>query len=970
MIDVLIEINGFEQLKKVEPEILSDLTDYFTGLFSGSMVGRSYRFGSLLLFRFSPGKRELESLFSTIRRAWSEVEFHGEKLRGYNLLVDRDNGLSEEDLEKWVQNRILMVQKDNSFWISREAAELFEPYAELSENGEGFIVLGDHHDTVEEEGKLVRFLDAHPLMEIFLEQCGPLLNGEKGGVVFIHGPEGSGKEHALNYLKRKIAFLPGDLPFLYFSPPRSFTGAGVPLMEGMIKRGYIGMEHYLSRHSAKSWEDLSRLFELDPEYVYKEDVELLLTLYLEAYIRQMQEALLPSILVIRRIQEYRRETLNTLGRILGSFQGRDGFITIVSGREEELPADFAELAVVRVPFRRWHMRDLSLFLDPSFLKPLAEEHREPAMCLYHSFLLMERGKGYVSGAKATRRVVRELSDIHMKVLFLATITEGICTAEEIQRIFSIKNIERGEFSTIATDLIDIGLLAEKETLTPVFPQLRIILKKELGLEGDELERIFIEEVQKGALSGKSEHCIASLFMQEEHQSVQALKRLLGRIERFITIGKHALAAPLFEECSKKMNRLGDNPELRDYLDALYLYSAVNEGRDALAGELALKFSERPEPRDLAVRTLRRLAMGEFLLASHSWRKAMEPAKAALLELQESDRAPGTAVSNLLLGRVLLAMGRIDEAKDYFLIAGETGFSPSEEAQHEVLSAYLALNYYLEGNLSAAMREAGKAGAAAFRSGKRHWELYALFLTGRILFALGRYEEAQEQFLLCRNAAILCSADAPGEVLDGWICRAMIYQGKISAAIERLSSSLKNAEHCFFRAEAYFLNEEYPEALESIEEAFQLERDHLQIFSQPLPWKWDSGFSCVEDLALTVPGNHGALYQMIRAWRGLILSRNGRAEEGQQELSRITREDKLGEHDPDSHLYLFFQALSLPEGEGESKDGLDRLTQLSKALRYVQGLGSKIEKPADRHDFLGRNYWNAKLTARGRAAKLI
>ncbi|WP_051086183.1 tetratricopeptide repeat protein [Sediminispirochaeta bajacaliforniensis] len=972
MVDVLIEINGLEQLKVIEPELINELCSSLNHLFLAWAIEAPRNFGSVLLYRFSPGKRELGGLFEKLLHGWSMLEAKARKLRGLNFVVVKEEFGDDEELEAKLWRYLFTVKPDGSFWMEPGAAELFSPFAELSKEEQGFLVTGSRKDSTDNHDSILTFLDGHCSMDGLLDSFTPFLNGEKTGILFLWGPPGSGKIHALDYLRRHIAFRKEDLPFLRIEPPEGFTGVGVPLLEAMVRRGWKGIASMLSPGSMVCWNSLFHLLERDPETVRREDAELIFALYLEAYVAEMKAALLPPILFIEGLDRYRRETVRSLSRCFGLHQGKEGLLAVISSREGELPAEFSDYAVNKMAFQLWHQKELTRMVDEELLVGLDVEKEETAISLYHMGLLLRRGSRGFSGLAATKRLIRELPVFHQKLLYLTFITGGLYSAEQLRALFGIDSVEPGEFRTIATDLIDLGLLAESELLRPVFPELRDYLKRELGGEGEKLASFFTVYLSKDTEgSGRNAYRNNSIML-EEQPADQSASWLLDRLGRLVCSGRLSLATPFFEEATKSLHRLSPGEgELSDHLQALYLLSAIQEGRDSLAKEIISLFNERPEPRDWKVRNLRRLALGEYLLAVHAYRKAMEPAKAALLELQDLPGTPGEAVANLLLGRVILAMGRIDEAKDYFNIAGEVGFSPDEEDHSEEVALWSALAVFLGGNMSAALREAERGAVLARNSGKRQWELYADFLCARVLFALGRYEEALNRFFICLNNALLYPEEGYFEMVEGWIARCQTYQGKIESAIKRLSPSVDNPEHLFFLSEAAFLDERYDQAFEAIESSCRLEKDRLKLFSRPLPWNWESGFACVEDLAFAVPGGHGVLYQMARAWRGLILSRIGRIEEAKQELSRITREEKLADNDPYSHLYLFFQTLTMSDsGQGGTQEGLDRLTQLSKALRSVQGISSRIEVPVDRQDYLKRNYWNAKLTAQGRAAKLI
>ncbi len=984
MIDVVIEINGLKQLNVVEPGLIEKLKEEIGTIFSALPWESSLLHDTLIIYRFSLGKRETRTLFEAVERVWNAITSRSEKLRGFTLLVDK-NSFKDEEIGEKVEELLLKVPEDETFWFSKEAISLFSPHANFEECGGGSIFVHSL-DALEEHSKdLTLFMDSHPSIDAFMEQFSLLMHGEEEGLIFLNGPAGSGKRHLIRHLQRVLSARDNSPQFLIIESARGFTSPAVPLLSAINRLNWNEIAETLMGLEQISWQKRSHLLSIASEMVSREDGEILFALFIKAYADFMEKKLLPPIVIIQDLSELRPETVRIIARHIGDDVNRSRFLLILSGRSNIIPAEFASITIHQFRLQPWTPELLRKWVDDSDLDGIDMEKELYSVTLFHTLQLLREGKGLSLSFKASKKYLFTLSSLHKKILLQISITDGFFTLETLHTAFGNDLIERGDFSTILSDLIDYGFVRDEPFLRPIIPQLAEIVEKEYPEESngwkEEYANILLDQLHSFSAPF---YIPGEAFFDSAPFGLLSIEWVLGRIERLLAFEQGQLAAPWFEEATRQLAGMGNPlPWLRESLDTFYLLSAVREGRDGLASEIAGRFMERAEVSDFYVRNYQRLSLAEYLLAIHSYRKALDPAKAALLELQDPDLNRkgeiGEVGANLLLGRILLAMHRIDEAKDYFLIARESSSGSREVDRRHEIAAFMGLSYYLEGNYTAALREAEYCVDLADQRGLRRWGGYGLFLQGRVLFTLGRYEQAELCFASGLTEATIYQFEGGEELFRGWMCRSMTYQGKIASSIVRLRGSRENPEHRFFLAEALFLDENYAEALSAIEEARNLERDRLKLFTRPLPWNLETGFDTLEDLAFADPGRHGMLFQMIRAWYGLILSRNGRTEEGQQELSRLTREEKLAEQDPNSHLYLFFQTLVLPERDGsfgahyqdeESGEGLDTLTQLSKALRFVQGIGSRIEKSADRKDFLGRNYWNAKLTARGRAAKLM
>ena len=244
-----------------------------------------------------------------------------------------------------------------------------------------------------------------------------------------------------------------------------------------------------------------------------------------------------------------------------------------------------------------------------------------------------------------------------------------------------------------------------------------------------------------------------------------------------------------------------------------------------------------------------------------------------------------------------------------------------------------------------------------------YELYLVFLEVRIQFELGRYDECIE---LCCRGLNLCAlyGEEPRPVFARWLKRAEAYSGSAAKAAIALENQLDNPEARLFYSEALFLSDQREKALRALQpELFDLSSEPVY-FEPAERMKWSTGFAQVEDR-----GIHGELLGLrIRAFRAYMQSILEETNFGIDELARITREEKLSNIDPYNGLYFYYYACAIETASGVNN--LDRLTALSKALKYVQERAATMDNSADKLSYLRNNYFNSRILEEAKASNLL
>jgi tetratricopeptide (TPR) repeat protein len=346
--------------------------------------------------------------------------------------------------------------------------------------------------------------------------------------------------------------------------------------------------------------------------------------------------------------------------------------------------------------------------------------------------------------------------------------------------------------------------------------------------------------------------------------------------------------------------------------------------------------------------------------------ALARAKEVLFRVQENNSPCHIARAQLSVGSSMLCMGRVEEANDYFTLAYETSKSCGNPADRIEACIRRGISLFLYGNYSRADRQLSDGIGAVAGICYGDSLLFSYFLKGRIAFTLGRYAEAEELFWTCLSLATVLGKSH--YLFYGWIGRSRVYVDRIKEGLDILKRLPRSAEILYYTAEGLLFGGEIAPALEQVRHSEVLIRSETPANGCFGQYNWHNGYSNVEDCAFRGPQGRRVMLNCISALRWYLESLNGDGYAGRSILEKITREEKLGELDPFYHFYYLVHALLIPEDT--HNESLERITYLSKGLKYLQRIGSVIDDVSSRLDFINKNRWNRVLMDIARNEKLV
>ena len=957
MIYILIEINGFKQLKKIDNDFTDQLIDYMTSTFSMDEFRFIEQKNSIFVYACNSGESDFVSLFNNSINLFNYLKSVGTDLTGYNILLDKGLDIYSDDLSRKLFNRIYSLQKDESFYIASAVLSHFETFADFEQEEDFFKLVSFHEKKLDNKDNIVSVISKAKGMEKYLEYLTPLVNNDKHGLIFYYGKNISGNSILSFCIAELLQGKDTDIPWLYIKPDKSRISLNRSLIKSMDSQFLLKIPSYLDEPELSVWNQKSHFIMNSNSIIYDEDALILFRIYLKAYSRRMTELLMPAMVFILDSHDFNDLTLKYIATVLEDLYLDMDLITVMFSEDEDMPASFYGFQGKKVELDTWNLNDEgSLSAD----SPVS---------FYHSKLLQKMEDGLLNGSDATNRIVTQISHNSKRFLIIYTLFYDLCGKDEIISYLSVDQSDKYKNENLYNELVSRGFIYPGSNAFPIFPNIKKILAYEFSSE----DEVIVDKIINAVITRSMFH---EIIIYEKIANIYGLignylkeaNFLFNVINLLIITGKTITVGEYFERVAILLRRdiLGKNKiELRQNI--YFLKVALFENKDDFASDVYARLC-KVECDDVLLNSERLIVCSEYLFALYKYKKSLNIAKLALIDIQDSEDSYLKTLVNLNLARILMGLKRIDESMDYFKIAKETVNRERDLYSLLEINSHEAVVNFIYGNFSESLRLVNDALIICHQTGRRDWELFLIFLNGRILFELGNYSDAVIQFSEGLRQCDIYMDSSKKSLFNIWLGRSYIYLKEIRYGLKILNDYDNFSEALYFSAEGLFFKKEYNNAYDKIEQAYILERDRNRYFCSSNIISWESGYDFIEDRSLVVEGGYGVLFQLIRAFRAFIMSKTKDSMEGTQELAKLTREERLSEIDLNNGFYYYLHSLTLPEHTGA--EAVDRLTLLSKALRHIQKTASYIDNPKHRQMYLSMNYWNSGLMKEGREHKLI
>ena len=976
MIGILIEINGLHQLNKLDPGTGPEIQRQILAFLENRDL-ESYGARNCLYIQLPFSEEDNRKLWEGIREVYRYLFDRREEFQGFLILVDRTGISRPAEGFKKLRQRSIAIREQDALVITPRAEDYCRPYFDTVRKGAYLVLQSREKWMVPGSSGERAFYDRDRLVERIVQRLIPELGEqEPPGKFHFYGNDGIGKFHNIRESVMAVRGKAEGLPLPVVSGSPGLKADYQELMESLEKPFLEQVPELLTPRERFTWEARNFLLSQGVSDQGPEDFFLMYRLYLLAYIRACSSRTVPAHILCRNPELLGQESLEILKKIFRETREEGILVPVIISRESRLPEILEEDT-----WQRSRVTSLSLMEVESRLREagLEEENtyeiRERTeghvLYLFHYIMLMRNRipvPPELKGREISLHLLKAMDLRLQKVLYAISLFPGMTDSAHWEEILEKNEIVHQDAREALRELGELGFLLPECWLKPSLEE----VPEGTALSEQDQRQIQNAIARTGSrLWGDRQVFSAYSFLQGVYargDHFDFARQFYDYTSLMLERGQTAKAEILLEVFQNLIPEGAQDPLSETVIRALGLRSALIQGDREMARVRFLAFKDSPEAPLTLAEALANLETARYQYALGEYRQALEAAKKALLFLQEEGNSLLEADANCQIGLIMMGMDRLDEAAMYFTLSREQ-LSPGTAPHNYIKTLALeGLCQIILGNYSQAGRLLDQAEEKSGAYGRRGWEIYTLFLQGRRSFELGRYDQAEEQFL---RGLLLCQLyrnEERRKVFHAWIARSRIYQKRYAGALHLLGGLKPDGEVLFFTSEALFFLHRQERALEALELALRSLQTDVQEFFPGEYLSWSTGFTSVEDRAMRNREGSGVLLQQIRVFRGFLLGSGRDEEEGLQELSRITRDERICEEDPYNHFYYYLYNLVVPEmGDGES---VNKLTILSRALKYLQQRASRIDETRDKQDYLNRNYWNSLLMEEGRVQRIL
>jgi tetratricopeptide (TPR) repeat protein len=978
MYTITIEIHGLRQLMRINNELIHETRRRAIAaieVHGGRFVAEE---SGLWIFRFERARPEDRgSVLDALRQAITIMRAKESELSGWTLLLDyvEDSG----SLARELRDRTLRVSDENCAWVGEAAQALLVHHLQLEYDSRTHLYRVTGNDIGSAAAPETALALARS--DSAIEQIIDAITAESGSLLMIQSDD----DLALRTNTRAaLETLQGAATVRWLEAEP--TGEGIEPLFGLFERLQVHeTAFWLQSHEADSWAERQRIVEaimnrefgkILPDSV-ELDVLLALESYLAGYVRRAAEATSVPVVLCHEFDRWPEVAANGLLRVLGRMGATEAGagIVVVATCGTSIRADqLGRTASATLKLPRRSIVDYATVTGASVnwdrVARLGATRSAPVAhylaCAAHWDTRPDSELANLNGHDLAWRVILAQDSEVQEILLALDYADGFVTAADFAELAERLGTDAVRVPAVIERLVHAGLVVDARPPRCAYPELRGRLEMHLG---EKAKTVLVRVTEYVEMLLDRGSALASEPLIDLLVQAGLDRELPRRYHEYLTRELSCRSVKtshrlLYDAIPPRGYQQSTRMCMQSVVSANRLRLALLEGNMQAAERISgtadhsdseCNFAEA----DLAVQRAR------YTFLSGPGKETVALLKRAIVFYQELDDQAGLARANLDFGLVKLANEDVLGAGEYFLLASKAAASSNDLFEQLRARQLTVVNSYIFGNLSRALAHADELSAAAGAAGMRELQLFCDLTRGRVFFELGRYEEAADAFSRGRSRTRLYGFAEPERVLERWLARSLIYDGRLKRGLQILDGQDNSPEALLFVAEAELRRGNHAEALSALDrglEADSTSREPIERIG------WATGFSALEDRAIGVTRGMRVLTHQMLALRGYVLAESGDLSEGVSEMHRLTRELRSSEIDPYNRIYFYLYSLILPEsGDLNMEDGS---TVLGKAVRYIQERTSRMDEYAHKTDFLRKNYWNARLVSHAQAHNLV
>ncbi len=1001
MFYLLVEIHNVRQLQKIKQSYMSSVERSLLNLLEsrGARHVREDGGDHLFLFSESQGSEPaalVDAAFSTYRFLMS----HRDDLMGFLLLLDAPESEEDEVVLRRMRAQVRTVDLDEALLVGETAAPGFESLLKMHWSGGHWVVDDRVERTPSQLGESAAFCRhpqiCKPVMET-LEQFWD--ENWEPGIVLIHGPRFSGKRQALSYALEQIARDEGGPLYIDVHPGVRRESVIAPLVNSLRGWDLAEVSAHLRAVERPSWEARTGLIEmlldqrsaaLCPDSLQR-DFLIAYGLFVQSFVRRMDSLLLPAVMVCDDSQDYQTETIEILGGLFERFLSSEVFLPVLVSQKPYLPPELRDFPYhkLRIPSiddaaiaelsRRYLEGSPGGVREPGWIRERCGGNISSMFFLFYRLQKSREGEDgqqpVPEGLGSAWAVVSGLGMSEKVMLYVAMRTWELLPAAGILETASAFDIPSARIPEIVALLTGLNLLRSDVAMKPTVPELEGLFPRLADFDAKEAKHkiaVRLFDLWRGQLIPVSEVlfrvCRGALEDAQERELFRGLisdlldRRELSEAFRLV-----------YTDCPYRVDGApGDAaPVETAVVLGLRLRLALIAG-DRHGAEAAFERAEQVEPDSIAGSEAAELLLqrARYLFSAGEQSRSLSLIKEAIIIYQDEKNSRGLAAAHADFGILMLAQEQLNDARDYFVIAGKNVEPESSVQEHVRCQSLEMASQFVFGSYTRVTERLDQLALPVDGAGMREWGLYHRFVRGRVLFELGRYDEAQLQFQTSLTEAQLYNHGPAHRLFYAWLARSLAFAGDSARALVMLRGVKASRETLLFEAEADIFRESFDTALAALDHAAELDPEQDIRNTETLSWR--TGFSDLEDLTVGRAGTGSVIDHLLEAYHGYLLARVGHRIEGIAEMHRLTREEPVSKLDPYSHLYYLLYASILPDAKDLDRDPSfeDRLTVMGKAVRNMQERLSRIDRYEDKIFYQRHSRWNGLLFTEARDHNLL